>query len=299
MHEVCELGANAAREALSERIAEARRQMEPLGSHSVDGIHDMRVASRRLRAAIKEFRKWLPENQCKAWTKKIRRITQSLGRPRELDVMLLAIKSRTTENVDMHEALSFAACTLERLRDDADAQCEDALRIVQNGTLSEEADALLGAASPRQQCFVLRLGKRLARQLDEAASVYDTWICAPNADDLHRLRIACKKLRYACEIHARHYPGHMPGFIRHLKSLQDSLGRWNDTRLLLTELRALPKEVLDTAPPAFGALLESIESEESEHLRECEWMATDFFAPDCREAARHFLNTPVAICCLE
>lgn len=294
----CELGAHTAQEALKNRFEILRHQAGPLSAEMVDGIHDMRVASRRLRAALKEFKPLLAKSLRKPFERQVRAITQALGRPRELDVMIEMTRRWKDDLPGVTEALDRIIEALDARRKEAIPHCGDALEIAESPKFSEQFEALLEAIQPRQKCHLDRARRTLAKRLDAAGSAYDRWICQSGNDLLHQLRIACKMLRYACEIHASHYPELMPGFLAHLKGLQDCLGRWNDVRVLIEELEHLRSEGHKPWPEGAGLFLEALVKDEQEKRKECEWMATDFFGPDTREAARHFLLEPESPCCL-
>jgi CHAD domain-containing protein len=107
------------------------------------------------------------------------------------------------------------------------------------------------------KCFkhVLRDGKAL-----DAAT--------PDAE-VHRLRIQCKKLRYAIEFFSSLYPkDKIQVVIRQLKKLQDILGSFNDLsvqqemlRLSLEKLRGSPRRNLEQGA-ALGGLMQSLFQEQ-------------------------------------
>jgi len=294
----CELGAHTAREALKERFEVLRHQTEPLSAGTSGGIHDMRVASRRLRAALKEFKPLLEEPLRKPFERQVCAITRALGRPRELDVMIEMAKHWRGVLPGAGVALDAIAKALDARRKDALPHCGGALEIAGRHEFSEQFDALLQAIRPRRKCHVDQARRSLAKRLDAAGGAYDRWICQPENERLHELRIRCKKLRYACEIHAPHYPELMPGFLAHLKGLQDCLGRWNDVRVLIEEMAQLRPDNGCPWPDGGEVFQKALGEDERDKRMECEWMATDFFAPDTREAARHFLLEPEGACCL-
>ena len=53
-----------------------------------EGVHDMRVASRRLRAALELFRDVFPKRRLKPLLGDVKRLADALGRVRDLDVMV-------------------------------------------------------------------------------------------------------------------------------------------------------------------------------------------------------------------
>jgi CHAD domain-containing protein len=71
--------------------------------------------------------------------------------------------------------------------------------------------------------------------------------------DLHRLRIECKKLRYAIEFFATLYPAtEIQDLIKQLKSLQDNLGRFNDLAVQQDFLHTFLARLDGRTPGAIG-----------------------------------------------
>src|SRR3954452_19841198 len=57
-----------------------------------EGVHDMRVASRRLRSALQDFSPYIRQRPLKTPAKQIREIAQCLGRVRDLDVSIATLE---------------------------------------------------------------------------------------------------------------------------------------------------------------------------------------------------------------
>ncbi len=64
---------------------------EALAGVDIEGVHDMRVASRRLRAAVELFRDVFSPRELKPLLATIKRVADALGEVRDLDVMLASI----------------------------------------------------------------------------------------------------------------------------------------------------------------------------------------------------------------
>jgi CHAD domain-containing protein len=64
-----------------------------LEGKDIEGVHDMRVASRRLRAALEVFRSAFPKRQLKPMLRDVKRLADALGEVRDLDVMLDRLKA--------------------------------------------------------------------------------------------------------------------------------------------------------------------------------------------------------------
>jgi CHAD domain-containing protein len=62
-----------------------------LDGRDPEGVHDMRVASRRLRACLQLFTPWIEPDDLDRTASAVRSVTRALGRVRELDVMRLRL----------------------------------------------------------------------------------------------------------------------------------------------------------------------------------------------------------------
>jgi len=74
-------------EKLQKELAGART------AEDIECIHQSRVASRRMRAGLNFFEKYLPVKKTKKWDSHIRKVTQKLGQARDRDVQIEFIKS--------------------------------------------------------------------------------------------------------------------------------------------------------------------------------------------------------------
>ncbi len=59
-----------------------------LEGRDLEGVHDMRVASRRLRAALEVFQDVFPRKRLRPLLDDVKRLADALGQVRDLDVML-------------------------------------------------------------------------------------------------------------------------------------------------------------------------------------------------------------------
>ena len=83
-------------------------------------VHDMRVTSRRLRAAMDNFADCFPEKPFKKYYKKIKTITQTMGAVRDLDVLITRFQKELStlskvEQADIRGLIDH----LQREREDA------------------------------------------------------------------------------------------------------------------------------------------------------------------------------------
>jgi inorganic triphosphatase YgiF len=213
---------------------------------SASGVHQMRVGTRRLRAALRSFRDQLPVRETAALSSELRWLAGTLGEARDLDVFLEETLAPATRRRPRDRGLAALRAAAERERSGAYARTRQALasaryaalllrlgRFIDGAGFRRRAGAGLGRpARPlvrrllRQRAApVLRLGKRLG-ELTPAQQ--------------HRLRIRAKRLRYATELLAPLLDRRTAKrTARRLGALQDVLGHLNDqatAEALLTRL---------------------------------------------------------------
>lgn len=68
-----------------------------LEGRDIEGVHDMRVGSRRLRAALELFRDVFPSRRFGTMLKEIKHLADTLGQVRDLDVMIERLQSDMTD----------------------------------------------------------------------------------------------------------------------------------------------------------------------------------------------------------
>jgi CHAD domain-containing protein len=213
----------------------------------IEELHDMRVASRRLRAALSLFADLLPAH-AQTFRAELGWLGQMLGAVRDLDVQL--------------EQLDWWLGEVPQ----ADREALGALRSVLENERAEARVSMLAALdSRRYEAFVARFGRflraRRARLSGQAArpahAVAPELLDArlrklrargdrvdPTSDseELHRVRIRGKRLRYALEFLADVYPQQTRPLIKRLVAMQDILGEHQDADVAIARLRALAVE---------------------------------------------------------
>jgi len=224
---------------------------------SVEGLHQLRVAFRRLEVALggfgREFgQEWLEELRSRA---KI--LAGRLAPARELDVFvekLLAdppksgvsegqpqLRARAEAARDQAWAAAMACISgsdFELFADDVAALASSQLPLTRDRRLSRTAESMLD----RQRKRMKKRG-RVASSQEEG--------------DLHRLRIALKKLRYTAECFAPLYPKPaVKAYLRELRGLQNNLGDLNDVANVRSVVAGLLREKgrkEDDAPLRYAA----------------------------------------------
>lgn len=214
-----------------------------LGEDAED-LHDMRVATRRMRAALSLFSDALPV-RAQHIRDELGWIGRTLGSVRDLDVQSERLDGWTSELPGEDKgALDELARLLEREREAARAQLLSALdsaryeRLVSGFTtmLRQGPSRRSAAARASAIAVVADLVQARHRAATKAAKRAQR---SRAADDFHLLRIRCKRLRYALEFVSDIYEGETSKMVRRVVRLQDSLGLMQDARVAAERLREL------------------------------------------------------------
>jgi CHAD domain-containing protein len=211
-------------------------------------LHDMRVATRRMRVAIDIFGEYFERINFKRFNDSFKRTGKTLGRVRDLDVLLELLDHyreikprgqmngiepvivalelmRKKERVKMLEYLSG-----EKYKKSKDA-FESYLISTENGQSPNLSDVKVR--------FVYT---QLVNKQMKAFRILDKIEKKPTVDKLHRARIAFKNLRYTVEYFYIPIDEKAQLLIRYLKEIQDHLGRINDINMLLNVVERLTFE---------------------------------------------------------
>jgi CHAD domain-containing protein len=209
-------------------------------------VHDVRVASRRLRAVLELAD---PERYPahRKQRKRAKALTEALGVTRELDVKTILLGSLGPELADRtgHAVLEHVLETLNRQRLVARRRMARGVERAQVSGLS----GLLEAQPPRLPPESEALNKPLANLLEPRilAALFQAMerVQAENAPALHRLRIEVKKLRYGVEILAPALSSSAAEWIASLKFFQEALGDHHDWTTLEADLWGLHAELTE------------------------------------------------------
>jgi CHAD domain-containing protein len=220
-------------------------------------LHDLRIAVRRTRSALKLAGDVLPSGLAGRFRPEFKWLGDLTTPTRDLDVYLMGLDAMAAGLVAAApaELLPFRE-HLARRRAAEQRQLARGLRNTRFSRLTSEwRDALASAAASRKakpaagQLAARRIRRAHRRVLADGAAI--TAESAP--DRMHELRKRCKELRYLLEIFGSLYdPGEHWQAVRELKALQDCLGEFQDTEVQQDEIRAFAAQMMDerTAPAA-------------------------------------------------
>jgi CHAD domain-containing protein len=190
----------AARATIAARVNVLRDELSAAHGGKIEGVHQTRVAIRRLRTTLELFAEALPQRTIESLERELAELGRAVGSVRDLDVLAQAI-GKVGKKIDA--SLEPAVTTILRHVRDRRAAAHGVLVATLDGPrtqrLLERLDVLgrgRGAETPASGAVAADLVRPLVRELLRAGK--------KNRDDatpkrLHKLRIRAKRLRYALE----------------------------------------------------------------------------------------------------
>jgi triphosphatase len=217
----------------------------------IEELHDMRVASRRLRAALALFADSLPvaSDQLRA---ELGWVGRTIGAVRDLDVQLAQLDSWIDALPEPdREPLARLRTLLVDERVEARREMLEAFDSARYARFVRRFGTMLrsrtGTRTPDARAVIPELVGRRYRALRKAARRLEG---DAEPDDYHRTRIAGKRFRYALEFVADVYPGATSRVVRSTVVLQDLLGAYQDGFVATDRLRGLAAERGDELGPS-------------------------------------------------
>jgi len=228
----------AAEYLIRQRVTALGRALPAAKAGDAASLHQARVATRRLRAALPMV---ASGPKAEKLTRAVRRLTQALGPVRELDVELQILgeleKSGDVPRSATQRLRSSIAEERQRLQlrlreliegFDFDKVRKRAVAVARKAEDAKRPRDPERVAVARERAA--RRARRLAAAIENAAGLY-------LPDRLHQVRIAVKKLRYTLELTDRPVASRPSARIRTLKTAQDLLGRMHDLEVLIARTR--------------------------------------------------------------
>lgn len=204
----------------------------------MEALHQMHVALRRLRSAWQLFAPTLDPVFDARWKPFLRTLNLALGRARNWDMLIGELLPHLLAEVPDRERRQQLRETSEQRRKRARQQIRTVLKSAEYARFSlglaaelhgesfripadgaqPDATSLLTAFAANRLTLIASAASERARRIDKL-----------DAEDRHRLRIACKELRYGMEFFATLYrPETVRAYLSTLERLQELLGLLND-----------------------------------------------------------------------
>lgn len=251
---------------LRERLLTLLEALPAATSGDVMSVHRARVASRRLREVLPVLTEAAGSHTLGRARKDVRRITRALGPIRELDVALghlheigprTGVPAPTLALVRRHleaERLGRRRAMLDVITPRAATRLR--LRLSADGAVAGgEVEGPTEIHSARRRA--VRRAVRLRTEIGRAGGLYD-------AERLHAVRVATKKLRYALEVERELARSRAMARINRLKRLQDALGEIHDYEILIEHTREVQASLAGvdrSAATELDALVRTLETQ--------------------------------------
>lgn len=261
----------------SELIAACRDSRDP------ERIHQLRVATRRTLAAFDAFHALVPVQSREWFEKWLRRIRRAAGNARDLDVLAERLSRQgvhqrhakpsgiTVEGEPMPagaHARRRLMAMLSRQRATSRRPVHDVHERLLGGDWPGHVERLVDALSKdrRRQTFGSYARRRFKPLTERFFARADRRL--RDADEIHRLRIEGKKLRYSLEIFATVFPGRVLSKCeKALESLQESLGEFTDHSAAADRLKRLAKQDSSSAERLALRALRKLEASQASRAR--------------------------------
>lgn len=225
----------AVRSVLAVRLGRFLDRTEELhAAPDPEAVHQLRVAARRLQAALRTFAPLL-QLPATVRARPYRRVERRLGRLRDLDVLRHRLPDDVAEVMELRERLS-----RERLN-----SLDRVGALLRRHRLTEASRDLAAwldapAYSPLGGEPLVVSGPDLLAPALTRVLLHAGWgvpgvpePTSPAAPPLHALRRRVKALRYALECLSEWLPDGVDRWLSELHGLQNALGTWHDEGLLL------------------------------------------------------------------
>ena len=264
--------ADAARKAIAFGAETLLRHQTAAASGEAEPLHQLRVATRRLRASIELFSNVIYAAQLKLFRRDVPWVGSLAGGVRECDVTSALIGARANKiDPDLTSAVAPMIAALNQQRNAEHSRLYELLASKRYRNLIAKlqhpaikkfgGDRRLGIVAvqlirPASQ-GAARLGKKLAN--DAPTPVF------------HKLRVRIKRLRYELEMMAPLGAKRHKKAIARLEEMQELLGLYHDISVATAWLLSYAET---SAPPpktmlAAGALIQSLSSRERKLRRQC------------------------------
>jgi CHAD domain-containing protein len=229
--------------------AMCRHREAALNWKDPEGVHDMRVLSRRLRSSINDFRPYLRKGSLPR--PKLRTIAGRLGEVRDIDVALIALQQlRSKTKGPTADGIKLLAAGLRARRRMARTTLTNALQEQAIEDFRKEFLAKLRAmlivvpsephtetyASPLAVSFRSLGSDIISVRLKDFVSASPCLYMPYQIKKLHELRILAKRLRYSIELFALCGGKEMEAMAKEVAQLQTSLGELHDCDVWIQDL---------------------------------------------------------------
>jgi CHAD domain-containing protein len=270
-----------------------------------EGVHSMRVASRRLRSALRDFTPYLHKRRLSSVLKSLRDIADALGEVRDQDVAIMALEKLQTHTPhDVSAALKQFIDARKTIRDQAREElvsilADDHLKQLELSFTTAVDEATVGGTTKAQPPLLISFRKMsravILDRLKELEKLSNGLFRPFEVETLHDMRIAAKRLRYAIELFQQCWGPSIATYAKRAAQLQTALGDVHDCDVWIenfgNEINKARKEKRDENLNGFVWLLCHFVKLRTKHLRKALNLWRDWEAEDRSGKLRTVLNS--------
>ena len=269
-----------------------------------EGVHSMRVASRRLRSALRDFTPYLQKRRLSSSLKSLRDIADALGEVRDQDVAIMALEKLETHTP--HEVSPALKKFIDARKEIRDQAREELLTMLADDQLKQlemsftlAVDEATAGGTARTQVPLLISFRKMSRaiildRLKELEKLSNGLFRPFDVETLHEMRIAAKRLRYAIELFQQCWGRSIATYAKRAAQLQTALGDVHDCDVWIesfgNEINKVRKEKQTENLEALVWLLSHFVKLRTKHLRKALDLWSDWEADDASGKLRTVLN---------
>ena len=218
-----------------------------VGGDDIEVIHDMRVASRRVRAALGLFAPLYRRRVVREWDAAFGELTSVLGRVRDADVMIATMRQMfgRAKDPDERATLAYIIGYRQGVRVGELRRLRKRLRAMELGKmrprLAKAMESLRDVPEvglPLSELAGQAIEPRVASMFGYVPAV----LSPESAEAQHAMRIACKELRYAVETLRPAFDDRYEELHALLTRFQDELGALHDLDVFIDYVRGLRRD---------------------------------------------------------
>jgi CHAD domain-containing protein len=208
-----------------------------------EAVHNMRVATRRLRALLRLFNRFLPSSANRV-RKNLAWLADALGGVRDLDVQMQSLEDVCTKAQVSEEDFAMIIAPLQARRSNKRFELLAALNSDRYSMLIADLNGLQERALIKgtRQSAVSVLPKIINRAYMRALRDGSRITNDSSAEEYHKLRLKCKRFRYAVDVSRNIYGKPARALCKALSELQDVLGQHQDALILVRTLHSVPED---------------------------------------------------------
>jgi CHAD domain-containing protein len=233
-----------------------------------EGVHQARVATRRLRSDLRTFAPMLDDTWRIETRAELKVLADRLGAVRDADVLMVRLGDACDQaGIDLAAGARILAVLAEQGRSHRDALLvalddvrTDVLlaRLAVAATDPPTVGRAIGRAERRLRPLVRAPWRKLSRAVDALGD-------EPPIAALHRVRLLAKRSRYATEAVVPVYGKDARRFANAVTGIQDVLGEMNDAEVAATWLARIVHDLDPDAAFAGGQLTVRLHTDAESH----------------------------------